>query len=475
MPVIKRNWATWYTLWVEYRGVSDEYVSLKTKWNYITCSEKNGALPSMNSTFNRMDRLIADLAENFKPMFTRDSNDTLSGFKEDLAETKLNEVRSKFFSLAHYLGILKFVFYQRTVSYGLRDVVSGLPLSPERTMGNEAIYLAADHLAKRYFDCLHPDPYLQWDGAVSFFYPVQEDYFFGGLSWPDPHLRQTHFVLSEENKHFLGSLLILAHEAAHTTQIIIQSKDVRPPNWLIEIVGLVHGNLVNNSKSLVEEVAEKCKGCYVTKWLKDQMNVNNYFYTIVENLADLLALYIGGPTTSLALIDIVVNQATVKRYFPNRPAFLLGYCEGRGMQEKAELSQEISKMREGWKSCLQINYPRCKQECDCYTLMLKIGEYTGKVFAEFETYVLTELGSDRQTKRIFPREATSLTQGLVKEKFLITDDDEQRITETLNRLKICPEEDPRHIIHCYYRTFRKGQPLDFATVLCSLAYNTHKK
>ena len=58
----------------------------------------------------------------------------------------MNELQARLFSLAHYLGILKFVFFQRTASFDMQEVSTGLPISPEVTVGNEAIYTAASNL-----------------------------------------------------------------------------------------------------------------------------------------------------------------------------------------------------------------------------------------------------------------------------------------------------------------------------------------
>ena len=46
--------------------------------------------------------------------------------------------------------------------------MSGAPLSPEKTIGNEAIYVAADNAAKRYKKCLYVPNEFAWDGYVSF-------------------------------------------------------------------------------------------------------------------------------------------------------------------------------------------------------------------------------------------------------------------------------------------------------------------
>jgi hypothetical protein len=438
-------------------------------------------LHTIDETFNRIDRLIETIGEDFRPMLSRESNDTISNFDEDRAERKLNVVQSKFYSLVHYLGILKFVFFQRTVSYGLRDVVSGLPLSPERTMGNEAIYLAADNLAKRYFDSVNPDPDLNWDGTVSFFYPVQEDYFFGGLSWPDKHLKQAHIVLSEENKHFLGSLLVLAHEIAHTTHVNIDDQESFYPKWFDSAWRKVAGAQIYNFEKKVADLANECPDCYVSLWLSTFMQPDFNAQIFREDIADLVAFLIGGPTTTLVACDLALSRARKERYFPYRLSFLLGYSKQKNLPEfkqyEMELRSEIMKITTGWGKCLSINYPECtdcKNPEKCYQLMLNIGMFGGDTFARVEASILEDLRDDKQTHHVLNENAKSIVEGLVKEKFEISDNDERRIIDRLGKMELCTEEDPKHIIHCYYRAFRQGHPLDFATVLCSLAYNTYR-
>ena len=112
------------------------------------------------------------------------------------------EIGSRLFEICHYHGILKTTFYMRTVSSEIPHVVSGIPLSPEKTMGNEAVYVAADIVARRYRECLYVPEEFSWDPYVSFLYPATCTGFYGAFCSPERHLRLYHISISEEGKNF---------------------------------------------------------------------------------------------------------------------------------------------------------------------------------------------------------------------------------------------------------------------------------
>jgi len=469
-----RNWWSIYPIWVKYCGVCDEYVSLKSKWKYITSIEGLNALPNMDETFRRLDHLIEETDEKFRPMFDKTKFDDINAFRVDLTENRLNDLQQRFFSLAHYLGILKFVFFQRTVSLEIPEVVSGLPLSTERTIGNEAIYLAADNVAKRYRDCINIDSKIKWDGAVSFVYPIQESYFFGAYSRPDRYLNQFHILLSEENKHFLGSLLFLAHEISHAAHFKIKDKGLQP-NWLVDMWRKVAGDQIDRFSDEISSLAGSCNRCVVWQYLNFILANDEEFR---QNVADLIALLIGGPATCFALFDFL-NSAQIGRYLPLRAAFLHGYCSESGLGEYRTLLEiEIMKMKEGWDAYLPLFASFCPNATStpCYDILLRMGARSGKVFAFFESRILEELRTELPTETvIYPPSISTLTSAIVKDKFVIASSDEERICSDLLASKTLPSEDPRNILHCYYKLFRERTAPDYATTLYSLAYNTFQK
>lgn len=472
-----RNWASVYPLWINYCGVCDEYFSVKSKWYFIASIKGLRALPDFTDTFNRLENLIEKMRQGFLPMFDRLKLDNRNSFDEDLVEAGLNSLQKQFYSLTHYIGILKFVFFQRTVSYEIPEVVSGFPLSPERTIGNEAIYLAADKIAMRYLDCIQKDPQLKWDGAVSFVYPVQQEDFYGGISWPDNYLKHFHIIISEENKHFLGSLQILAHEISHVAHMKIKENGFFP-NWLEYMWRRVLAEQLDKFSERASRLEEACSACPYCKNLCDYLGDGSVnFYEFKQNIADLLALLIGGPTTCYILVDMFLNSSSL-RYDPLRPAFLYGYClKGKLEEYRSLLKTEIANMAAGMSNYLPLSVPYCQNldsdQFPCFDLMKDLGILGGQVFAFYENRVLEELKTELPVENItYPSGVNSLTSALVKHRFEITTEVESRINERLKARTICTKEDPRHILHCYYLLFRKGSPPDYVTTLYSLANNT---
>ena len=472
-----RNWASIYPLWISFCGVCDEYISLKSKWSFISSLKGMRALPNLKETFDRLDRLIETMNHEFSPMFDRLRMDDRNVFDANLVEARLNNLQDQFYSLTHYLGILKFVFFQRTVSYEIPDVISGFPLSPERTTGNETIYLASDNTAKRYLSCIYKDSELKWDGAISFAYPVQQDDFFGGISWPDKYLKHFHIVLSEENKHFLGALQILAHEVSHVAHCKI--KDNRFfPNWLESMWRKVSRGQLDAYGQAVLDLEAGCSGCLFCKNLCTYLgNEKNNFEEFQQNVADLIALLIAGPTSCFVLIDMFLNSFRL-RYVPLRPAFLYGYCLQSHLDENRIIMRtEISKMTEGFLNYLPLCIPSCpnlnSDTIPCFQLMLDIGVLGGQLFAFSERKILEEMKTELPTESVsYPPDVNSLTSALVKDRFEINSDIESRISEALRNRQTCVTEDPRHILHTYYLRFRNGSTPDYASTLYSLAHNT---
>ncbi|MFX1521527.1 MAG: hypothetical protein ACFFCD_16590 [Promethearchaeota archaeon] len=475
-----RNWRSLYPIWMKYCGVCDEYRSLKSKWNYITSIRGLTALPKMQSTFERMDKAIDDTDKLFKPMFDRAKRDNPNNVNPNEVEDRLNELQDRFYSITHYFGILKLILFQRTVSFEIPEMISGLPVSPERTIGNEAIYLASDRVCERYLNCLNFDPELHWDGAVSFVHPIQM-HWFGGLSWPDRYLKHFHVVLSEENKHFLGAMIILAHELSHATHVKFRNHGTQP-NWFESMWRKIISFQREEFLDRLEEFDDRCKKCSIWNYLSNLLtstavNVREFR----EFVADLLAFLIGGPMTVMSVIDLALDSANVLRYSPLRPAFVLGYCSQLHLEDSFLFIQNaILEMAAGWQEYLPISFPFCPFKDDdaptpCYELQLRIGERSGKLFAYYDSKLLSDLRTELPVEKVeFPPGVTSITTAIVKEKFSISGEIEDRICRKLIDKQCCPDEDPRYIMHCYYKLFLEGTKADYSTTLYSLAYNTFR-
>lgn len=486
-------WSSFWPIWIKYCGVVDEFEMLKSKWNFMS-SEAFSALPTIPSTFNMIDNLIHETTTLFKPMFDRETVDKIENFDPNTARARTSDLQERFIELSQYVGLLKFVFFQRTVSNEIPHVVSGLPLSPERTVGNESLYVAADNVAKAYFSCLRKRERdeLEWDGVISFIYPILGGYF-GGINRPSEYIRKFHVSLTEEGKNFLGCYLFLAHEIGHSTHYSIdrlRAEKNRWPKWFDKIWDDVfnHETLGQNAKfgQEVNRLSSRCSGCRIysrlCKYLRSA-DVNSQEYE--QCVADLIAYLIGGPSTVFALIDFL-NRKPKIRDIPVRPAFLSGYFFQKRQNSFSDLiDAEISKMRNDWILHVQDEEGYYNAHCvvrgnsptSCFDLFKRIAHYGGQFFAS-DDVVLFRDGQNQELNLPFdvkalPRDVNSLTSALVKEKFNISKTTEERIKSNLESRTPLHDEDPRNILHCFYLLHREGKTPDYATTLFSLV--SHKK
>lgn len=479
-------WSTLYPIWLKYCGVCDEFKILKSKWRYFS-TEDFSPLPSLNSTFQRVDTLIKETERFFTPLFERNRADSRANFNHNLALERIQDIQNRFIELSQFLGILKFVFFQRMVSSEIPHTVSGIPLSPERTIGNEMLYIAADNVAKSYKNCIRIDKELEWDEIISFVYPIQVPYFFGGLTYPSRFLKQFHVLISEEQKHFLGSYILLAHEISHMVHFKLSNNGDLFPFWFKLIWEKTYKNQLTEFKKEIDNLQKdyNCDlNCQYYKCL------NTYFYDTSSNclelqqfIADIIAYLIGGPATCYFLIDSFLNAGTI-RYLPLRPAFLQGFFARKEERTIVELlDSEIINMKENWKiyfnrenvkfgaSCINCNVDPHER---CFDLFRRLGLKCGIAFAKEDERILG-MKSAEWPKLELPITYTgkdSLISSLIQNKFSISEEEEQEITENLNNRRFCVNIDPRKILHCYYMIHRRGEtPPDYTTTLFSLAFN----
>ena len=222
-------WTSARSLWVKFCGIADEYKMLRDRWLYLYSKNKLPVLPYLRAknpdeeeqTFDLLDNHVKELETKFGELgFERNKMESYNDFRQETSRTdrvdivdKLKLIEDYVYDLANFVGLLKFAFFQRTVSSEIPHVASGMPHSPERTIGNELFYLAADNVARRYYECLNI-PYGKWDGFITFTPPIEE-YFYGAFYRPSPCLELFHISMSEEAKYFVGSYLALAHEFGH--------------------------------------------------------------------------------------------------------------------------------------------------------------------------------------------------------------------------------------------------------------------
>jgi len=484
---IEFAWSSFYPVWIKYCGVCDEFEMLKSKWAYLS-EEDFTALPRINDTFERVDNMIHETNDLFKPMFDREKRDQIANFDPNLARQRTYDLQRRFTDIALYVGILKFVFFQRTVSTEIPHVISGLPLSPERTVGNEAVYMAADNVANRYKDSIRIDKELSWDGVVSFIYPIQTGYF-GGFNRPSRYLKQFHVSLTEEGKNFLGSYLLLAHEISHSSHYKVHENEKMWPRWF----EILWDDIFNEDQNMfgreVEGLRYDCNNCYLYHYLYSFIFGEAFYaHEFEQCVADLVAFLIGGPATCLALVDIL-NTTPIGRHMPIRPAFLKGFFSEKGESFCSNLLEsELSEMRGNWASHIEnlatvLRAPCIEREEDprsiCFDLFRTVGQFSGRIFGHNDDILFR----DGQTQDLElpidpsspPDGVNSITSSLVKNKFHILPEVEERIRGKLQRRIVCLDEDPRNILHCYYILHREGKTPDYAVTLFSLAFSERAK
>ena len=244
-------WRTARTLWIKYCGISDEYKMLRDRWLYLHGENKLMVLPYLKrnnedeekKTFDLLDDHANELEREFGGIgFKRREMENFRSFRNKVKGRNVDDlivglglIEEHFFDLSNFVGLLKSAFFQRTVSAEIQHVISGLPHSPERTIGNELFYLAADNVAHRYCECLNIS-YGKWDGFITFIPPIEERHFYGGFYNPSPYLKLFHVSMSEEAKYFVGTYLTLAHEFSHAIMSVISetgsTKKLDFPKWL---------------------------------------------------------------------------------------------------------------------------------------------------------------------------------------------------------------------------------------------------
>ena len=315
-------WKTARTLWIKYCGVSDEYKMLRERWLYLHGENKLMVLPYLRRKNEDEDQKTFDfLTDHSKKLegmfgeigFKRSKMENFSDFKDKVEDLNTDElinrltlVEEYFYDLSNFVGLLKSAFFQRTVSAEIQHVVSGIPHSPERTIGNELFYLAADNVAWRYCECLNI-PYGKWDGFITFIPPIEEGLFYGAFYNPSPYLKLFHVSMSEEAKYFVGSYLALAHEFCHAImrQSVISETGDYYPKWFKLIANNIHRRTCAQLDTIKQDY---CKYCPIYKALSSLSYMDVVLYE--DFLADIMAYYIAGKNSLHEFIDAFFQRVS---------------------------------------------------------------------------------------------------------------------------------------------------------------------
>lgn len=482
-------WEATRALWRKYCGVTDEYRTLKNRWLYLK-DFLNPVLPNLADnekkihTFDILTDYISAIDNLFETELNLKRNkeevldhETLSKLK-NLDFEMFSKLKYYFFDVSQYVGLLKLAFFQRTVSLEIPQLEAGIPHSPERTIGNEMIYVSADKIAETYWKCLKV-PHADWDGFITFAPPITEEAFYGAFCKPTKNLSLFHISMSEEQKYFLGAFLHLAHEMGHAA---IYGNDTENPTKF-EIMARFIVSVTRNTW-----VASH-SWCGFCDWNPNKMVKESRLGPFNEYLADVIAYNIGGIYTVEAFLDENFNNIdfaetlekvekngtkTIKVVVnPPTPSFILqmnailNYIELTSPQEairlKALRSRYLDLLRRSENTLVDYfkfvdnkGYPQdidheLKIRENCLSCLSNLGEKWSEIFiSEFDK---------------------EFVKGIVNKKFLCPNADVLEIKKSIVEGNLLLDVDPRLILHCYYELYKEKSNSNFSSVSCSLAYN----
>lgn len=399
---------------------------------------------------------------------------------------KLKFIEDLFYALANFEGLLKLAFFQRTVSAEIQHVISGVPHSPERTIGNELFYLAADNVARRYCECLNI-PSGKWDGFITFIPPITEGDFYGAFYNPSPYLKLFHVSMSEEAKYFVGSYLALAHEFCHPAMKTVKMNDAF---WLHTLFESIYED---TSEHLTDLAGNQCENCPFYVYLSSPENsflVGFVYHKIFkELLTDIIATLIGGVNYIHQLINFAYSMIAKPE---NQLAFLLriGTCShylklnGYNVSNLEERIIEISDSSEDIRREKKYFCPQ-REDFDFFKCIAGICALWAERINTFDQNygenfyeLLTSVSLEGDTSVIpLPKRGDSLFSKIVREgaKFEIDEGMEEKIKEALKAGIPTPDKDPRQILHCYYEAYKESdgpKRPHYAATIYSLAFNT---
>lgn len=482
-------WRTARTLWIKYCGISDEYKMLRDRWLYLHGENKLMVLPYLKRKSENEEKktfdLLNDHSKEVEGMFggigfKRSEQENLSGFNDKVEDLNTDELinllrflEEYFYDLSNFVGLLKSAFFQRTVSAEIQHVVPGIPHSPERTIGNELFYLAADNVAWRYCDCLNI-PYGEWDGFITFIPPIEEGLFYGAFYNPSPYLKLFHVSMSEEAKYFVGSYLALAHEFGHAImrQRVISETGDYYPKWF----KLITQNIYFRTLEILENKKQAyCNGCPIYKALSCWDEVLHEDF-----LADIIAYYIAGKNSLHEFIDAFfqrVSKPKLSAGFLLRVESTFAYLKLID-EDVSDLRINADKLIKAYENSL-LNSERCYKcsvfpECVgqiCVDWARTINNFDKKV-----TNYLEELGEDTIAQHLEANK--SFFKTIIKDEFRIEAEEMTQIISALEEGRLIPERDPRHIMHCYYEAYKQSdgeKRPNYAATIYSLAFNTYSR
>ena len=246
----------------KYRGLLSEFSTLKDRWSFSSQILENAdILPDVFQAGG------IDFAIRFYSGFLEASNAAPIPFREQPYVTF--DTGWALENISRIISLIKSGFFQRTDSMDLPYVIAGVPLSPERSWGNELYLVAADKLVLNCLQYLNI-PHFSWDRFVSWSESKREgSSLIGGQYLP---FRGTfHLLLSMDIKYNFQGLLVMAHELAHAAcQALYDTIGIKNE------AGLVSYPVLSNAlqytfgvRDAISEKLKKCRGsdkCPLKEW-----------------------------------------------------------------------------------------------------------------------------------------------------------------------------------------------------------------
>lgn len=464
-------------LWTKYVGISEEYELLKEKWVFLQDVHPPAiSIGKGSHVFKELDKSSLRMQKIFKKFgFTKNTHDDYCNFRErDWAFCE--KIKQELFSLVNYVGLLKLAYLQRTVSY---EVVNstGFPYGPEKTIGSEIVYVAADKVADVYADCvkmkmrLGNKPVFVWDNFITFVPPIQASGFFGALCTAYA-VGLYHVSLSEELKSQIAPLMMLAHEISH---VAAMDPDNEVTKARVEYESLLT-YVVRHAKVILNDLLQNgslqhwnhCQICplNVSEWSSLEGFAND---VINEIFADWIAFKVAGPNIIELLLDEVFHLPFTKVRAKCMAKYMHELACGMSESDLSNRADEvdfriddinrrerISIRRERGRRHLPLAEPFVDICPKCLSLT---GQAFGECLKSFE---------DRH-----PRIAGRFVKR--NRLFSISKDEEDTITSSLLGGVPLVSVDPRKILHCYFEAFKRarniGQKPQYLVTLYSLAFS----
>jgi len=539
----KSLWEAVRTLWIKYCGISDEYKMLKHRWQYLYKPDSLPILPFLfeedsgseekKSTFGLLDGLVSDINDtfqnklNFKRTYMENYDDSLL-YLRNFTLKNYYILERKIFELSNFVGLLKLAFFQRTVSTEISHVASGLPHSPERTIGNELFYLAADEVAKSYYKCFKI-PYGKWDEFITFSPPITEAHFTGAFFRTSEYSKLFHISMSEEQKYFVGAYMILAHELSHAPVVKLWKELDYSRTDLSSWLKLLYRDICTNTKSILKEYENNdCNRCPLNR-----ATTGIYAFQAEQCIADILGLKVTGTNIGHAFLDTTFGTfGTLSMLHPIeldliRILTLHSYMIASGMPRDEVLGNRIEDLENRVNTNrVNRNLAECPNFLECIE---QIGSSWASIIYDFDLRfsqifaeqlstnynilhllslcpeapiidinvigsrewtnlqdICAEIAASegvelKCTRMCLNRIPDSLFSRFIIDKFdknNVKVDDEKvsigKIKDALSEGVPCLEVDPRYILHAYYEGYRESEGTkrpNYATTIHSLAFN----